>query len=233
MAETLSVVVPALNEQENIEATVRAILAAAKASGDPPLEILVFDDGSTDKTGAIIDRLGAADARIRPVHNGTNKGMGFNYFKGVELATREFVLMVPGDNEIPEAAIRAILGDLGKADLVIPYMLDSSERPLARRVVSRAFVVFMNVLFGLRLRYYNGPCLLRTALVRDVRLRTHGFAYMAAILTILLKKGATFREVGIPLQYRRKGSSKAVRLKNVFSVIATIWKVWIEVYLGS
>jgi hypothetical protein len=98
-------------------------------------------------------------------------------------------------------------------------------RPLARRAVSSVFTLFLNVLFGLSLKYYNGPCLLRTRLVKSVPLRSDGFGYAAAVLVLLLKGGASYREIGIPLVYRPFGRSNAVTWKNITSVFQLLWRL--------
>lgn len=226
-APSVAFVVPALNEEANLEPTVRGILKALEGRPNPG-RILVFDDGSTDATGALADRLAAADPRVRALHNGRTMGLGYNYFHGLELASEDYVMMVPGDNEIPETAIQILLDQLGKADLIVPYLTGSEARPWGRRLVSRAFVMTLNLLFGLSLKYYNGPCLLKRALVLSVPVRTEGFAYMAAILVTLLGEGHSYVEVAIPLQFRSHGSSKAVRWKNIASVLGTLWRLLVQ-----
>ena len=229
MAPSVAFVVPALNEQENLEAAIEDITRALGTPA-PAHRIYIFNDGSTDATGRVADGLAAKNKAVTVVHNERNMGLGYNYFRGVELAGEDYVMMVPGDAEIPEPAIRPILRELGRADLVIPYMPDSAARPLSRRLVSSAFTQFINVLFGQRIKYYNGPVLLRRDLVKGVGIRTQGFAYMAAILVTLLKAGHSYVEVAIPLQYRRSGNSKAVTLKNITSVLRTIGELVRDVY---
>jgi dolichol-phosphate mannosyltransferase len=225
---TLSVVVPALNEECNLGAAVESIVGAL---GERVLdyELLVFNDCSNDGTGAVADGLARANPRVRVVHNLRNMGFGYNYTKGVELARMEYVVMFPGDNEVPGASIRAIVDALGRADMVIPYIATPWVRSLQRRMISAAFTRLMNVLFGLRLRYLNGPCVLRRTLLQTISLRTHDFAYMAAILVRLLRSGHSYVEVPMDLQPRRHGRSKAFRPKNVVSVLRTIGSLFWEV----
>lgn len=228
---TLSVIIPALNEEGNLEAAVRSVLSAIGTRFED-FELLVFDDGSTDRTGEIADRLAKDHPRLRVIHNGTNKGFGYNYTRGVQLTQMEYVTMFPGDNEIPQEAIRAILAAVGTADIVIPYISTPGVRPWSRQVVSRCFVGLLNGLFGLRLRYYNGPCVHRRKRLLSVPMHTHGFAYMASILVRLIRSGCTYVEVPMPLQPREHGRSKAFRLKNVLSVLRTLAELFWEVRIA-
>jgi glycosyltransferase involved in cell wall biosynthesis len=228
---SVSFIVPALNEQDNIEPTIQAIQRSLNGSG-LDYQILIFDDASTDITGTLADRLAEKDPRIRVIHNEMTRGLGFNYFRGVELAEKEYVMMIPGDNEIQKEAIRIILAETGKADMIVPYLVNSEAKPFVRHLVSRGFVQFLNLLFQLSLKYYNGPCLLKTEMVRRVTLRTEGFAYMAVILVVLKRAGHSHFEVGIPLEYRQHGRSKAVHWKSINSVIKTIYRLTLHVYLS-
>ncbi|MEE9614231.1 MAG: glycosyltransferase, partial [Thermodesulfobacteriota bacterium] len=169
------------------------------------------------------------DARIKAVHNPRNRGFGYNYTEGVRLSGKEYVIMVPGDNEIPCAAIRKVLARLGTADIVVPYTANPEVRPVARQVVSKAFVLLMNALFALDLRYYNGTCVHRSELLKKVSMTSRDFAYMAAILVRLIKSGASFTEVGVEIQQREGGSSKAFSPRNVVSVMKTILTLFWEV----
>lgn len=225
---TLSVIIPALNEEGNLAAAVRTILDAI---GDrfEAYELLIFDDGSTDRTGAIADEFAAHNPHVQAVHNPRNMGFGYNYTRGVELARMEYVAMFPGDNEIPGDAIQTILGAVGSADIVVPYVATPAVRTWSRRLISAAFVWLVNRLFGLRLRYFNGPCVHRRRLLMSVPMRTHGFAYMAAILIRLIRSGHSYVEVPMRLQIRQYGQSKAFKPKNIVSVLTTIASLFWEV----
>ena len=228
MARTLSVIIPALNEEGNLAAAVATVLDAI-GNRFADYELLIFDDGSTDRTGQIADDLATYNSHIRVIHNGRNMGFGYNYTRGVQLARMEYVAMFPGDNEIPGGAIRTILDAVDSADIVVPYISTPAVRAWSRRLVSATFVALVNTLFGLRLRYFNGPCVHRRAQLQSVPMRTHGFAYMAAILVRLIRLGRSYVEVPMPLQAREHGRSKAFRVKNILSVLGTLAELFWEV----
>lgn len=223
MKTSVSIIVPCYNEEGNIRAAIAAIkeaLASADIWSD--YEILIFNDNSADSTGSVAEDIRMTDRKIRVIHNLRNMGFGYNYSEGVRLAKKEYVIMVPGDNEIPAEAVKKVLSLAGRADVVVPYTANTHVRPLARRVISRLFVAVINTLFGTRLRYYNGACLIRSALLKKIPLKTRGFAYMAAILVRLLRSGASFIEVGVDIRQRDTGRTKAFALKNVLSVLGAI-----------
>ena len=89
MTDPVSVVVPAYNESENIEATVRSILA-----NDHPLEVVVVDDGSTDGTADLLEDL--ALPRVRVVRQ-ANAGKSAALNRGVAAARHDLIVMIDGD----------------------------------------------------------------------------------------------------------------------------------------
>lgn len=229
---TISIIVPCLNEEENIRGTVKTIKAALSASARfCDHEIIIFNDGSTDNTGAVIDSIQKSEDNVRAVHNPKNMGFGYNYTEGVRLAKMEYIIMVPGDNEIPAEAVIEVFNLAGSADIVIPFTANQHVRPLGRRLISRLFVAVMNTLFGIRIQYYNGTCVIKSALLKKCPLKTWGFAYMAAILVRLLLSGASYTEVGIDIKPRAAGTSKAFALKNIISVTTAIFTLFWDVRL--
>lgn len=232
MLPSLTVIVPAYNESANIDSTVRTIRAAV---GDRFVdhEILIFNDCSRDDTGARADALARQYPTVKVIHNETNRGLGYNYRRGVELARMDYVTMIPGDNEIESDSVERIFAQVGRADVVIPYTANPQIRPLSRRLISRAFTTFVNLVFGRRLRYYNGCCVHRRTLLQSVPIDTEGFAYSAAILVRLLRKGATYVETPMYIKAREHGATKAFRVKNVVSVVSTLVNLIVEVHFRS
>jgi glycosyltransferase involved in cell wall biosynthesis len=225
----ITFIVPCLNEEGNLIHAITAIKGALK---DSPFrisaEIIIFNDFSSDNTGDMAEALKKADPSIKVVHNKRNMGFGYNFNEGARMATMDYVMMVPGDNEVPEKAVSDVISNMDKADLIIPYIANPSARPFVRRLLSRLFVIILNALFGLSLRYYNGPCLIRKGLLRQIPLKTSGFAYMASILIRLIYKGATCLQVPIDIVQRRSGRSKAIKPKVFIGVAGAVLGLFFE-----
>jgi dolichol-phosphate mannosyltransferase len=225
--KTISLIVPALNEEQNIEATVQSIESTVTKYFQD-YEILIFDDGSKDNTGTIADELAESDNHIKVIHHETPKNLGACYKEGVELASKEYVIMIPGDNECGPAVMEKVFELAGSADMIIPFTSNSEVRPFLRRVVSRAFVVMCNIVSGNHLKYYNGAVLHKTKLVKECGIKTDSFGYQAEILVKLMRQGCTYREVGTEITYRPHGKSKALRLNNIVRVANFLVELTIE-----
>lgn len=225
---SISIIVPALNEESNLEPTIRAIFNAM-GNRFSAYEILIFDDCSSDRTGENANRLAETNENIKVIHNERNMGLGFNYRKGVELAQKEYIVMIHGDNQTTERSITDMFKLIGVADMVIPYIANDCIRPLHRQIISRMFVAIMNVLTGLRLKHYNGPVILKRDFLKKVQITTSGFAYQAQTLTRLIKLGYSYVEVGTYLQRSKHRKSKAFKPKNIISVLKAMAQLTWEV----
>jgi glycosyltransferase involved in cell wall biosynthesis len=230
---TISVIIPALNEEASIAAAVQEAIATL---GDrfSDYELLLFDDGSTDRTGQIMDELAAKNPRIRVTHNPRPKNLGGVFKQGIAAARFEYLTWVPGDNENPRTAMIPPLQSIGKADIVVPFPTNSHVRPWNRRVASRIYTCLMNALFFRRLRYFNGTAIFRTADLRSIQITTDSFAYQSEALLKLLKMGKTYVEVGIEIAPNPTGrKSKALRLRNLIDVFKAICHLFIEVHFRT
>lgn len=112
----ISVIVPVYNVENYLEKCVHSILKQTYSN----LEIILIDDGSTDKSGSICDDLSNNDSRIIVVHT-KNRGLSAARNKGIDLSTGEFIIFVDSDDFINEYMIEILYGNLiqNKADISI------------------------------------------------------------------------------------------------------------------
>ncbi len=218
---SVSFIVPALDEERLIEGTVDEIRKAVAASRIDAYQMVLVDDGSTDGTGAIMDGLAAGDARITVLHNAQNLGLGGAYRRGVTAASCDHVMMVVGDNVMPASDIGLILDRLGQADIVLGYLTNPYLRPLGRRVGSRGFTTVVNLLFGLKMHYYQAM-VPRRSLLEKITIATNSHAFPAEVVVKLVKAGASFVEVGLPNTPSKRGNSVALEPRRLMSVFKTL-----------
>lgn len=110
----LSVVIPVYNEADNIRPLASEIHAALVA--DPPYEIVLVDDGSTDGTGDVLAELSAGDARVRCVQHSQNRGQSTAIRTGVKAARSEWIVTLDGDGQNDPADIPKLLEVIASAD---------------------------------------------------------------------------------------------------------------------
>lgn len=217
---SISYLVPAFNEVSSIEDTILEIQKLTPYFHD--FEVVLVNDGSTDGTKEIVEKLANQYDFLTAIHHETNKGFGASYRTAFTNANCTYCMLVPGDNAHPSDTLVPILQSVGTADIVIPYVLNPEARSKTRQIVSSLFVLLVNLLMNLRIPYYNGLVVHRTELLKKVNPKTSGFAYQAEILVKLVKSGASYVTVPTKISERITGKTGAFTVKNVYKVLMTL-----------
>jgi dolichol-phosphate mannosyltransferase len=224
----MSFVVPCYNEGKNIAATINELTTAVGEAKIPSYEIIIVNDCSTDDTLEVANHLARDNSNIAVITNSANLGFGGAYKAGVRGAGGKYVIMIPGDNAFPASSISAILRKVGTEDLIIPYVVNSQIRPRLRQRISNTFTAIFNLLFWLRVPYYNGIVLYKTNLLKSIEIKTDGFTFQAEAIVRLLTASATYTTVGIAITERKHGGSTAFNPRNVFRVIKSTMSLFFE-----
>jgi len=227
----LTVIVPALNEESNLEPAVETILDRTGRWFDD-YELLIFNDGSNDRTGEVAEKIASSCARVRVFHNEKPKSLGGVYKEGLKHAGMEYIILINGKNDAPAESLDAIFSLCGKADMIVPYTINIHDRPVLRRLCSSAFTFILNAIFRLDIKYYNHSVLHRSEIVKPVVIRTDSYAFQAEALIKLIKKGRSFIEVGVHDRFRKETSSKAFRMRNFIGVIRFFFSTVRDVYFS-
>jgi dolichol-phosphate mannosyltransferase len=228
----VSVFLPAFNEVDNLERAVADIVwAASQVLAD--YEILIIDDGSTDGTGELAERLGQENPRIRAIHQPRNMGIAAAYGRALDEAKLDHFSFLAADGEIARESVLDILGSIGRADIVAPYHQNPRARQLHRRFLTWGSTALVNVLFRQRMRYYQGPCIYPVALARALPKSAGGFYFLTQMLVHALHAGFTYVEVGLTHVDRTHGRSNAVSAKNILQALRAIAQAWWAIHLGG
>src|SRR5437016_2699759 len=132
--QRLSLVIPAWNEEESIEQAIReAVAALAGIVAD--YEIIVVDDGSTDRTADLVRVQEVANPRVRLVQHGKNRGYGAALRTGFQAAAFELVAFTDADCQFDLAELEYMLPLSRRFDITCGYRIDRQD-PALRRFLS-------------------------------------------------------------------------------------------------
>lgn len=229
MKDSISVIVPAFNEENSLE---EAVKVAADVVSDEvkDYEIIIVNDGSTDATGTIAERLAQKNTHVNVIHHPHNEGFGATFRDGLEVASKKYVTGFPADNDVYRETFQDIVMARKNNCIVITYMSDMSQRNIIRRIISLWFTILMNFIFGLKLKYYNGYFICPSEIIKSLNLKSQGFTLFAEIKIKLIKKGVKYIELPYKCAPRVWGVSKALTWKNFFQTLYAIIVLITEIY---
>ncbi len=226
-AHDLTVMVPALNEQANLEATVDNVLRAGRAAG-LRLDVVIVNDGSTDRTPEMADRLAAEFEPVRVLHHRVNLGLGVSVRELLPLAWGEKFMIVPGDNDMSYELVLAMFENCHTADLVLCFYLNREMRGRVRNALSAAFGVVYMTMFDLFVQYINAPCVYPTRVLQGLHLISTRFTIPPEMTIKTLKQGVTFFEVPGYMQTGARNSS-SLNFRSLREVMGTfvrlVWEI--------
>jgi len=227
----ITAIMPSLNEEKNLENAVGNVTASYETLGVQG-EIVIVNDGSTDRTGKIAEALKARHPFIQVIHHQTPQGIGGSFWDGIQIAQGETVVMIPGDGENDAAEILRYLPLMEQVDMVVPYVFNRQVRSRLRRLVSNLYRGIINITFGMTLNYMNGTVMYRRCILENIDLKARGFFYQTELLIKCIRQGYLYAEVPYALLQRSAGRSKATTLKSLKNVMAAFLILFIDVFFA-
>ncbi|HEX2132692.1 MAG TPA: glycosyltransferase family 2 protein [Actinophytocola sp.] len=206
---TLSVIVPARDEAENLPVLVERIRLAVAGRWD--YELVVVDDGSTDGTPVVAVALGRAHPVVVITRTGP-PGKGLAVADGIAASGGRIVCMIDADLQYPPEAIPAMVAmvDTGWADLVVANRTMRDGDPV-RRLLSRVSYQVLQTMHGLGVDVQSGLKVVHRAVLDRVRLHPDGWAFDLELLVRARAAGFTIGTHDIVFARRMHGRTK-VRL---------------------
>jgi dolichol-phosphate mannosyltransferase len=224
-------ILPTYNEAQNLEAMVAEALPRMSEAGVDPT-VLVVDDTSPDGTGAIADRLAAADPAVRVLHRTRKDGLGRAYLAGFAAALEggaDLILQMDCDFSHDPADLPRLIAAAGAAHVVLGsrYVPGGGVENWAarRRIQSRGGCLYARLILGVPVQDLTGgfKCWRRQALeTLDLDgVDAHGYAFQIEMTYRAIKAGLTVAEVPIVFRERREGQSKM----TARITLEAVWKV--------
>jgi glycosyltransferase involved in cell wall biosynthesis len=217
------------NEEGNIEHAVSSALAVLAALTDC-YEVIVVNDGGRDRTGAIADRLAAANPCVRVVHHPVNRGYGAALRSGLAAARYPLVVLADGDNQFDLNELPVLLRNVANSDIASGYRI-ARQDPAFRRLYAFTYNQVARLLFSIRVRDVNcGFKVYRRSLVERLlpQLRSTGALINVEMLARARKLGATVTEVGVHHYPRETGQQTGGNPAVIFRAVREMLELWRE-----
>lgn len=212
----VSVIIPAFNEERSIAEVISKIKALG---GD--YEIIVVDDGSTDRT---YER--AREKGVKVIHHLHNRGYGASLKTGIKNARGDVVVFVDADGQHDPMDIQRILQYMGEYDMVVGARTDQSHNSLFRRPGKKVLSTVANYLSGTKIPDLNSGLRAVKADVVDgfMHLLPDTFSFSTTLTLLWLKSGRAVKYVPITT-YKRVGTSSVNIITDGLNTLVLILRM--------
>jgi dolichyl-phosphate beta-glucosyltransferase len=228
---SLSIVIPAFNEEARLAPTLEEIIGFIHRE-NWRAEVLVVDDGSSDRTPQIVEGFAQNHSLIRLLRNDRNRGKGHSVRHGVQKASGDIVFMMDADLAVPMTECQKLVdairagSDVAIGSRALDERLERVRPPFYRRVCSSGFRAMVRILLGLRFK--DTQCGFK-AFTRDAAKATFAlqtietWGFDPEVLLIASRLGYRITEVAVETFHREGSKINPVRDSiNMFRELLSI-----------
>ncbi len=208
---SLSVVLPAHNEEAAIAATVQEVIDTL-SSWRLDFEVIVVDDGSQDDTGAILDALSNSHLCLRIIHHPVNQGYGAALVSGFNATSKDLTFFMDSDGQFDIHDLARLLLLVEEYDAVLGYRIDRQDTWM-RKFNAWGWKQLVRLVFGIHVR--DVDCAFKlypTSFFREHTLETRGAMINTEILYKFIREGNTYTQIGVRHLPRKGGKATGAKL---------------------
>jgi glycosyltransferase involved in cell wall biosynthesis len=221
----LSVVLPAFNEEENIEKTVTQTISYLEKN-IKEYEIIVVNDGSTDRTGEIVKEIAAANNKVSLFNHPKNQGYGAALRGGFEMASLDYIFLMDSDGQFDIGELDRFFPFLDHSTAVIGYREKRADS-FIREVNTWLYHIFTRLVLGLRLRDIDCAFKIfpRAAYEKIRPIKSGGALFSAELLIKLIRNGIRIKEIPVSHYPRLFGQQTGANLSVILRMFRECWKL--------
>jgi glycosyltransferase involved in cell wall biosynthesis len=216
---SISIVLPALNEEDNIDSLVGQIKNYFKTNSIP-YEIIIVDDGSTDQTGSIADRIAGEYENITVIHHPENQGYGKSLRDGFHAGRHEYLFYTDADLQFKINSLDLFVPYMqkGEADMVVGYRVGRQD-PWLRKFLAWGYNKFSSTLLSLKVKDIDCAFkLFKKQSYLRLELLSNDFLIDTEILTKARTNKFIIEQVGVQ-HYPRAAGETTVSFKHILETL--------------
>lgn len=221
---SITVFFPCHNEQDNVvKVTEQAVRVLEEIRAD--YEVIIVDDGSSDDTGPLADRMAEQYERVRVIHHPRNLGYGAALQSGFRAAVKELVFYTDGDAQFDLGEMPALLPLMQEYDIVSCYRMNRQDH-LARKMAGWLWTKVTSLLFSLHLRDIDCAFKLYKRVIFDhIKMESTGALIDTEILARAVNKGYTIVQRGVRHYPRTAGKQTGGNPKVILRAFKELLKL--------
>ena len=221
----ISLVLPVFNEEDNLETAAQHIEVALKGIM-PKYEVIIVDDGSTDKTGRIADNLARKSSHIRVIHQ-RNTGVGRALVAGFRATRYGFVTHNSADLPFDTSELGNILPMFdSRTDIVVVVRKDRSANTLYRKITSWGNNLIIRFLFNIHIKDINFVQVYRKNVLDAIKVEACDLFIPPELVIKALAKGCGIKQYVTTFYPRKKGEAKYGKPKQILTTFTDQLRFW-------
>jgi glycosyltransferase involved in cell wall biosynthesis len=231
---SISLVLPAYNEAENIEPMVAEAVPALEANATD-WEIIVVDDGSADDTAAVTQLVAEREPRVRLVQHAVNQGFGSAVLTGFTSAEKDWIFYTDADRQFVLAELERFVPYMESADLIAGYRAPRRD-PFLRVFYGKGWSALCTLLFGYTVRDVDcGFKLLRREIVQELGPKIQSRGATFSIEWLVRAKRAGYRFVELPVSHRPRvaGSQTGANVRVIVRAFRELLRFRLQLWRGE
>jgi len=229
---SISVFFPCYNEQGNVKHTVENALTVLEKIG-ADYEVIIVNDGSSDATSSIAEKVASKNPCVKVVHHPTNLGYGSALQSGFRASTKELVFFTDGDGQFDMNEMPPLLPLMAQYDIVTCYRINRQD-PLVRKINAWCWTKLVCVLFNMKIRDIDCAFkLFKKSSVDTAKLVSTGALIDAEILARATRKGCKITQVGVHHYPRTAGAQTGAKLSVIFRAFRELFKLSNQIKSGN
>ena len=220
---SISLIASAYNEEESIEWAARKwVKDLSGIVAD--YEIILVDDGSTDKTWEIVAAMQEEFPKIRSIKLEKNHGIGAATMIGVYASEKDFIFWDPVDMPFDTKNLPVLLDKINKSNIVIGYRSDRRHNSLFRKITSYTNYWLIRILSGMSIKDFQHIQIYPRKLFDEISVVSRSTFIPPEVIIKAHKAGYTYAQVEMDYSGRKRGKSKCASTKVILRSVYEIFR---------